>query len=217
MSVPPPLLELLFAGESETLEVKERIRDPLILARLIAGFANARGGRILVGVREPPEIVGVDRTQFEKVFRSAEASLKPTPSITTKFIETDTGLVADVSIQQSSFVVLVEGSAFIRSGAMTRPMEWTQIRKSLPSVPDNSSIDTLLKQSQAQTEMLERLLADNEVLKDSNETLKTKVAELADPKARLRERLIGGAIGVAASLIAAGIWLVATKQLLWLR
>ena len=216
MSVPPPILELLFAGESEILEFKERIRDPLILARLIAGFANARGGRILVGVKEPPEVIGVDRPQFEKILRAAHALLEPPAVTTTNFIETDSGLVADVSVQKSPLVVLVQGSAFVRAGAMTHPMEWTQVRRSFPPEPKNSSIEALLKQSQAQTGMLEQLMGSNDQLTESNEALRIQVTELGNPKTRYRERWIGGVIGVAASLVAAVIWLAASK-LPWLK
>ena len=47
-------------GENETFELKADIRDPLLLSKLIGAFSNNKGGQIVIGVREPMEIVGAD-------------------------------------------------------------------------------------------------------------------------------------------------------------
>ena len=64
-------IEDLLAGESERVEYKAaarynhatRQRDPrieLAIARTIAGFANADGGSLLIGVDDDAEVVGID-------------------------------------------------------------------------------------------------------------------------------------------------------------
>ncbi|WP_081694735.1 RNA-binding domain-containing protein [Halomonas huangheensis] len=46
------VFDLISTGESQTLEIKESVRNPLDLSRLICAFANADGGKILVGFKE---------------------------------------------------------------------------------------------------------------------------------------------------------------------
>lgn len=65
------ILNLILSGESEVLELKTSLRDPGLLARLISSFANNKGGKIIIGVKESGEIVGVARTITEKIFNSA--------------------------------------------------------------------------------------------------------------------------------------------------
>ena len=49
--------QLLFAGESQTLEFKTSF-DKAAVESLVA-FANAQGGTVLVGVSDTGEVVGV--------------------------------------------------------------------------------------------------------------------------------------------------------------
>lgn len=65
--MPPEILELILAGESETLELKASVRDPQLLSKLIGSFANAQGGKIVIGVKEPPKVVGVDEVLTRQV------------------------------------------------------------------------------------------------------------------------------------------------------
>lgn len=52
-----PLIKMLFAGESQTLEFKTSV-DKATVESLVA-FANAQGGTVLVGVSDTGEVVGV--------------------------------------------------------------------------------------------------------------------------------------------------------------
>ena len=217
MSIPTEILEFLKQGESETLEFKTRVRDPLLIARLIAGFANNQGGHILIGVKEPPEVVGVDRTEVERVFTAATKLLEPAAEVSVSYVGSPSTEVAVIVIRPAKSIVYVQGAAFIRTGEFTKPMAWTQMLKHLPPKSAEANIEALLQESQKQTSLLEKLLSDNEQLRESNESLNAQVAKLNDPAARNKERLIGGAIGVGASLVAAFLWLIATKQITWLR
>ena len=53
----PEAAELAIAGESETLEFKERWQDSILL-RELAAFANTGGGTVLVGVSDEGALVG---------------------------------------------------------------------------------------------------------------------------------------------------------------
>lgn len=188
-----------------------------MLARLIAGFANNQGGHILVGVKEPHEIVGVDHTEFRRVFNAATKLLEPAAEVSVNYVKTISTEVAVIAVRPSKSIVYVQGAAFVRAGELTQPMAWTQVLKHLPPKSAEANLETLLKESQKQTSLLEKLLYENEQWRESNEFLKAQVTALNDPAARRKERFIGGAIGVLASLVAALIWLLATKQITWLR
>ncbi len=53
----PKLLELLAGGESETVEFKESFNDEAI--ETIGAFINAKGGTLLIGVKNSGAICGV--------------------------------------------------------------------------------------------------------------------------------------------------------------
>lgn len=53
------LYNLIAQGEHETLEFKYEINDPRKIARTLVAFANTRGGRLLVGIRDNGIISGV--------------------------------------------------------------------------------------------------------------------------------------------------------------
>lgn len=206
--IPTEILDLLFAGESERLEFKTSLREPPLLARLIASFANANGGRILVGVTEPPEVVGVDEQQFRHVYEAALRLLEPSTLLTElKFLDGGDGLkVAAVDVGKSSELVLAQGSAFVRMGSMTRPMQWTQMLKRVPPTQPQVTLETLAKAMETQTVHLEKLSADNEELKD-------ELRKANDPKAKWKERGYGFLFGICASLVAALLWWAMAKAI----
>jgi hypothetical protein len=204
------IIDLLLQGESESLEFKTALSEPATLARLIASFANAKGGKILVGVKEPPEVVGVDEPQLRRVYDAATKLLSP-PAQSSLIFVVERGLsVGIVDVAASQELVLAEGSAFLRTGSMTQPMAWTKMRDRLPPKPAIVNLETLMKASEQQTVLLEKLSADNE-------QMKSELTIANDPAAKWKERFIGFGLGVAASIVAALILLVAAKQWAWLK
>ncbi|MDR1592904.1 MAG: ATP-binding protein [Prevotellaceae bacterium] len=53
------LYDLIAQGEHETLEFKFEINDPRKIARTLVAFANTKGGRLLVGIKDNGVISGV--------------------------------------------------------------------------------------------------------------------------------------------------------------
>lgn len=210
MPIPKQILDLLFRGESETLEFKAVVRDPTILARLMASFANAKGGTIVIGVKETPEIVGINEAQIQRVYESALKLLEPTSvKSALSFIDASGLKVALVEIAPSSELVLAQGSAYVRRGAMTQAMAWTQMRERLPPKPTEVTLESLMRASEQQTTHLEKLSKDNE-------EMKADLKKANDPIAKRKERALGFLYGVGASLVAAMLWLLATRQWPWL-
>lgn len=60
------LKNLIATGESSFLEFKHKISSPEKLAKEIAAFANSTGGKILIGVADNGEIVGVESYMEEE-------------------------------------------------------------------------------------------------------------------------------------------------------
>jgi len=115
---------LLRASESETLEYKTDVRNPADLARLMAAFANARGGVVAVGVREPNKVVGSEVNRLRPIYEAALSRLTPVPE--TRFsvlTEPKSGRqVAAIDVRRSSKLVIADTGAFIRVGSSVRPM-----------------------------------------------------------------------------------------------
>lgn len=188
----PEILELIFAGESESLELKTSVRDPQLLAKLISSFANAQGGKILIGVKEPPEVVGVDKALVRRVYVAAQRRLTPEPKTDLSFVEVEGQSVAVISIERSSEIVLAEGSAFVRTGTQTQPMAWSQMLQHLSSQPSVSTIESLAKSIEQQSKLIEEM---HEQIREANTW-----------QARWKERGIGFSLGVLASVIASVVY-----------
>ena len=176
------IIDLIFQGESETLELKTTIREPHLLARLIGSFANTKGGKIVVGVKEPPEVVGTDEGSLRRIYDSAIRKLTPAVSSSLSFIETEGKRVGVIEVSPSSEIVLAEGGAFVRAGTFTQPMAWTQMRERLPEKPSASTV---------QTQVIEQL---REEIKDGNSW-----------KTKWKDHLVSGIVGALIGAIAAGI------------
>lgn len=71
-------------GEHTQLDFKQRVSDPLKIARTISSFANTKGGIILIGVTDFGEITGIDPEQEIFVLRKSGKDFC-NPSIQLKF------------------------------------------------------------------------------------------------------------------------------------
>jgi ATP-dependent DNA helicase RecG len=185
------ILNLIFQGESETLELKTTIREPQLLARLIGSFANTKGGTIVVGVKEPPEVVGTDEGSLRRIYDSAIRKLTPAVSSSLSFIETEGKRVGVIEVSPSSEIVLAEGGAFVRAGTFTQPMAWTQMRERLPEKPSASTVESLAHAIEKQTQVIEQL---REEIKDGNSW-----------KTKWKDHLVSGIVGALIGAIVTGI------------
>ena len=67
-------------GEGETLDFKQEISSAAKIAKTMAAFANHKGGRLLVGVRDNGAIAGV-RSEDEKYMLETAASIFCNPEV----------------------------------------------------------------------------------------------------------------------------------------
>ncbi|PJA08943.1 MAG: hypothetical protein COX70_02615, partial [Flavobacteriales bacterium CG_4_10_14_0_2_um_filter_32_8] len=74
------LLEVIESGETQEVELKQSFHSSQDFSKLMCGFANTRGGMIIVGVNAKKTIIGtkedVDELQ-QKISASAQAVSPP--------------------------------------------------------------------------------------------------------------------------------------------
>jgi hypothetical protein len=148
-----PVLQLIAQGESHTLEFKETLQynihtnqsDANILhssLKTIAGFLNADGGTLLIGVSDAGEIKGLER-DFAVLGRNADEDrfeLKIRNSITgqnSRFVPAATGNVrisfetidekticrVDVTPLQPEHILHFDNDIYVRDGNQTLKLE----------------------------------------------------------------------------------------------
>ncbi|MGB3587067.1 MAG: ATP-binding protein [Tunicatimonas sp.] len=125
------LRKMIHRGEGEQLDFKQKITDPYKIAKTISSFANTRGGKILVGVRDDKTIVGVDPEE-EKYTLETAAQFYCDPPIKLQFREVEDEeeevTVLEVIIPESN-----EKPHFIRDKNEQRLVYIRQRDKSIPA------------------------------------------------------------------------------------
>lgn len=93
------LQEFIRQGENETLDFKQTISDYRKIARNVVAFANTKGGKLLVGVKDNGKVLGI-RSDEERYMLEGAAEYYSNPPIVVNFeeitIEGKEVLVADI-------------------------------------------------------------------------------------------------------------------------
>lgn len=100
-----PALELqhyIREGEHTTQDFKFEISDARKIAKTLSAFANTKGGRLLIGIKDNGNIAGV-QSEEEKYMIEAAADLYCHPKIhyTAKEIEVNNKIILIVNIKES--------------------------------------------------------------------------------------------------------------------
>jgi predicted HTH transcriptional regulator len=86
------LEKMIRAGEGVQLDFKQGITSQKKIARTLAAFANNRGGKLLVGVRDNGELLGCDAEQeMYMIYEAAEHFCEPPVDVQFSIYETDEG------------------------------------------------------------------------------------------------------------------------------
>jgi predicted HTH transcriptional regulator len=96
------LKKLIKQGEGERLDYKQSISNPNKIAKTICSFANTKGGKILVGIKDDKTICGIDPEEEKFMLdKAADFHCFPPVKISYKEIEEDGKIILIASIRES--------------------------------------------------------------------------------------------------------------------
>ncbi len=133
------LKNLIATGESFFLEFKQKIASPEKIAREIAAFANTDGGKLLIGISDQGDIIGVESYMEEEfwITQAVDDVCIPTPSTSIKLISVSGKDVLLVDVKESEEKpIYVKGKkerkVFIRreDESVLASDEWIEVLKS---------------------------------------------------------------------------------------
>jgi len=94
--------ELIAQGEHVQQDFKLRVDDSRKIARTLTAFANTKGGRLLIGVKDNGKIAGCDPTEeFHIIDAAAEMHCKPAVPFTTEVWQEGHKLVLQINVEPS--------------------------------------------------------------------------------------------------------------------
>ncbi len=119
------LMELVRKGENERIEFKRSASDDL--GHQVVAFANAEGGRILVGVDADSSLVGCDVRRTMDRLASVTQSIIPAPSISTTTVSVNDLEILVIEVGKSESLCSIGGLAYVRIGAGIRPLSIQEV------------------------------------------------------------------------------------------
>jgi ATP-dependent DNA helicase RecG len=138
---PIDLQSLISQQEIERLEFKLAKVEPRMVARVVCGFLNQRGGWLLVGVDDSGRVVGVPDAQ--KLVSTIEGQLpkliSPRALWTIDTVRSEKHDVIVIEVPEGSDKPYVSGGAiYVRSGPITTPATSDEIRQLIVDRRDTS-------------------------------------------------------------------------------
>ncbi|PKV75451.1 AlbA family DNA-binding domain-containing protein [Pontibacter ramchanderi] len=96
------LQRLIWQGENDQVDFKQRVTQPDKIARTLVSFANTRGGTILIGVKDDGKVVGIDPDE-EKHTLELAASFYCDPPLQLLYeeVELDNHTILKVTVPES--------------------------------------------------------------------------------------------------------------------
>ncbi|MDX9770031.1 MAG: putative DNA binding domain-containing protein [Tenuifilaceae bacterium] len=179
--------QILQNGETEQIEFKAFIRDPLILSKVIGAFANRNGGTIIVGIEEPKKVIGCDFNRLEGILERTKSILNPVPKIEINQIEFEGKIIGIIEVEKSNNLIFAGGGVYERQGEMIRAMAPSELKNKIVQFSKPESQDLLAKVISKQTKIIEEL---RDEIRTSNSL-----------RSKLKDYLIGGVVGAILGLV----------------
>ncbi|MBR0572181.1 ATP-binding protein [Microvirga sp. STS03] len=96
------LQRLIWQGENDQVDFKQRVTQPEKIARTMVSFANTRGGMILIGIKDNGVVCGVDPEEEKHTLqRAASFYCDPPVELSYEEIEVEHHIVLKVTIHES--------------------------------------------------------------------------------------------------------------------
>jgi len=114
------LERLIRQGETQEVEFGPGVPGPQLIAKHVAAFANTSGGVLILGVKEPAEIVGVDEQRALRSIETARQYLSPVPEMKVQSLQVRTHAVVVIEVAASEELHAAMGCYY---GRGARPAE----------------------------------------------------------------------------------------------
>ena len=158
---PQDLLQLVAKGESETLEIKSSVPAPEEIARQIATLANTNGGLLVLGIKEPAQVVGVNPHRAKAMISASQRYLSPSVAVDVESITVNGHPVVVASVKPEANLIAASGGYYRRVGERIRPMKADEIRAHASTdKSDSNALSTLSSAVAAQTQTIDQLRLD---------------------------------------------------------
>ena len=159
------LLKMIQEGENERQDFKFAITDSRKIARSLSAFANTKGGRLLIGVKDNGKIAGVrSDEEYYMVESAAQLYSRPEIKIKPKIWKFEGKTVLEVSVPESRgkphYVVESDGSKYSYVRVADQNIKANEVIRKVWELKKQNK-NRLVRYSEAE-EKLFSLLNDNE-------------------------------------------------------
>ena len=163
------LERLIRQGETPEVGFKSSVPGPQDVAKNVSAFANSTGGMLILGVREPGEVVGIDEQQARQAIEAAKQYLSPVPAMNVQTLSVQGRAVVVVEVPASDELHSAMGGYFGRGARPSdspldtrrtdaiRPLTPTEIRlHALKGRTEDAALSRLAKVVADQTRAVEK-------------------------------------------------------------
>jgi len=119
------LLQILKEGESTTVEFKEAINKDI--AKSVCSFANTKGGKILIGVKDDGTPLGVHDERCKQDISDQLSKLRPMPQVTIDEFSIGEAKIIIVNVEESNMLVSANNNVYIRVGTNNYPLSIDEV------------------------------------------------------------------------------------------
>lgn len=184
------LLRLAAKGEGQHLELKHSAPSPQSLATELASFANAQGGRLVLGIDHRGNVVGAKRERVERGLAQARQHLSPSIRVDLETVELEGREVVVVTIPRG------DESPYLANGILVKRVGVHNAR-----VTSAEILQRVTERARSPHELefeVRRLAVVIEKLNEEN-------ARSRGWRRRFVDIVVGGFIGTAISIAVAAI------------
>lgn len=143
------IVKLISQGDNDRVEFRRHSGGPNLLGKVMSSFANASGGKLIIGVDNKGKIVGCKKDSLIETFNKAKEKLTPCPNISIEFVEIEKKVLAIISIEKTEKIISSSLGVFKRVNNSEEIMVTQEItEKQLSAVTKDDFKDTVEEMAQ---------------------------------------------------------------------
>lgn len=119
------LLDILRNGESASVEFKETLNKDI--SKAVCAFANTKGGRILIGVKDDGTPIGVNGSRDSQEISDQLQKLRPMPRFLIEEIPIAKTKIISIEVEESTTLISSNNTVYIRVGTNNYPLSIDEV------------------------------------------------------------------------------------------